>query len=307
VGCLRKKLKSLVLYLLLALILPVAYSQELEPRAYSNLPKGMNFLLTGYGNTRGSLLFDPSVPIQGAEAEADIGILAYVRSFSFADRTAKFGFVMPYVELFASGFLEGQYRERKISGLADPTLLFSISMSGAPALNLDEFRRYKQDMITGFTLKVTAPLGQYDSERLINLGTNRWTIKPEAGVSKVLGNWIVEGAAAISFYTENDEFFGGQSLKQDPIYSVQGHLIYNFKRGIWLAIDTTYYTGGVTTIGGIEKDNKLDNWRTGFTLAFPVNKLHSLKLAASTGVSTRTGTDFDAYLIAWQYRWGAGL
>ena len=253
------------------------------------------------------MLFDPSVPIQGAEAEADIGMIAYARSFSIADRTAKFGFVLPYVNLFASGFLEGQYRERKVSGLADPSLLFSISMSGAPALTLDEFRRYKQDMITGFTLKVTAPLGQYDSERLINLGTNRWTIKPELGISKVLGNWIVEGAAAIGFYTDNNEFFGGQSLKQDPIYSVQGHLIYNFKQGIWMAIDATYYTGGVTTVGGIKKDNKLDNWRTGLTLAFPLTKLHSLKLAANTGVSTRSGTDFDAYLIAWQYRWGAGL
>ena len=45
----------------------------------------------------------------------------------------------------------------------------------------------------------------------------------------------------------------------------------------------------------------------GATLALPVNRHHSIKLYASTGLSIRTGTDYDAVGAAWQYRWGEGF
>jgi hypothetical protein len=49
------------------------------------------------------------------------------------------------------------------------------------------------------------------------------------------------------------------------------------------------------------------NWRVGATLAIPMGKLDSIKFAASSGVSARTGNNFDALGVAWQHRWGAGL
>jgi hypothetical protein len=284
-----------------------AFAQELEPRTYANTPIGMNFLLAGVGYSQGALLFDPSVPIQDADAKMDIGLLGYVRSFAIADKSAKAGVLLPYGWMDANGTVDGVYAERKVSGLADPSFLLSVNFVGAPALTLDEYRRYRQDTIIGATLKVTAPLGQYDDDRLLNLGTHRWSFEPEIGISKALGNWVLEGAAAVSFYTPNDDFFGGQTLKQDPIYSLQGHVLYDFPGGLWVALDATYYTGGITTVNGVKKDNELDNWRTGLTIAVPINRQNSIKLAASTGVSTRTGTDFDLYMLAWQYRWGGGL
>ena len=282
-------------------------AQEMEPRVYSNAPIGMNFLLLGYGHSDGALLFDSSIPIQGASAVVDIAVMAYAHSFDFQGKSARFGIVMPYAGLDANGFLDGAYRERNVSGFADPTFVFSVNFSGAPALTLDEFQTYTQDTIVGATIKITAPLGQYDEEKLLNIGTNRWTFKPELGISQAMGDWIVEGAAAIAFYTDNTESFAGQKLEQAPIYSAQGHVVYKFSRGLWAAADATYYTGGTSTVNGIENDNELDNWRFGLTLAITVNKYNAIKLAANTGVSTRTGTDFDAYLLAWQYRWGGGL
>jgi hypothetical protein len=281
-------------------------AQELEPRAYVNTPIGMNFLLVSAGYSEGSLLFDPSVPVQGAEAKVDIGLIGYVHSFALADKSAKFGLLLPYGWLDANGYVQGAYHERQVSGPADPVIVLSVNFHGAPALTAREFSSYRQDTIIGATLKVTAPLGQYDEDKLLNLGTHRWSVKPEVGISQALGVWILEGAAAVTFYTDNDDFFGGQRLEQDPIYSVQGHVVYNFTGGVWVALDATYYTGGVTTVDGVESDTKLDNWRTGVTIAVPVDRYHSIKFAYSTGVSTRTGTDFDLYLLAWQYRWGGG-
>ena len=57
----------------------------------------------------------------------------------------------------------------------------------------------------------------------------------------------------------------------------------------------------------MRKDDLQESSRVGATLALPVNRRHSIKLYASTGLSIRTGSDFDAIGAAWQYRWGEGL
>ena len=61
------------------------------------------------------------------------------------------------------------------------------------------------------------------------------------------------------------------------------------------------------TLDGTLGNDLQQNWRLGGTLAFPVNRYNSIKLYASSGVSARTGNNFDLVGIAWQYRWGAGL
>ena len=81
-------------------------------------------------------------------------------------------------------------------------------------------------------------------------------------------------------------------------------LIYTFKRGIWASLDGTYYWGGSTTVDGVKGDDLQKNTRLGFTFALPFNLHNSLKFYFSTGVSTRTGTDFNVVGLAWQYRWG---
>ena len=39
----------------------------------------------------------------------------------------------------------------------------------------------------------------------------------------------------------------------------------------------------------------------------PIDRYFSIKLNASSGISTRTGSDFDTIGVVGQYRWGAGL
>ena len=61
------------------------------------------------------------------------------------------------------------------------------------------------------------------------------------------------------------------------------------------------------TLNGTQRNDLQQNWRFGATLAIPVNAYNSIKLYASSGVSARTGNNFDLIGIAWQYRWGGGL
>lgn len=266
-----------------------AQAQDLEPRAYANIPVGLNFLIAGYGYSEGGVATDPSLPLEDTNIQLHGAVFAYARSLDVGGRSGKFDVVVPYAWLSGSAKVVGQPRKREVGGFADPRFRFSLNLYGAPALSLSEFADYKQNIIIGASLQVAAPLGQYDSSKLVNIGTNRWSIKPELGVSKALGPLTLDVAAGVTFYTDNDDFFGGHTREQAPVYSVQGHLIYNFGRGVWGALDRTYYTGGRTTLDGVEDNDLLESSRLGLTLSLPVSIHNSIKLYASTGVSTRTG------------------
>ena len=294
----------------LAILLTVAFTahaQDIEPRAYANTPVGLNFLIAGYGYTGGGVAFDPVLPIENAEVKVDSVIFAYARSLDVLGKSAKFDVVLPYAWVDGSATALGQFRDREISGFADPRMRFSINLLGAPALSLKEFANYQQDLILGASVNVTAPGGQYDATKLLNIGTNRWSIKPEIGISKRIGQLTLELDGGVRFYTDNDQFFGDSIRAQEPIYSVQGHVIYSFGHGIWFAVDGTYYTGGQTTVNNIEDNNRQANSRIGATVALPVNQYNSIKLYFSKGLTTRIGSDFDAAGIYWQFLFGEGF
>jgi hypothetical protein len=305
VGRLRSVAIALVLTIAPAPAWP-AHGQELEPRFYVNTPVGLNFLIAGYGYTDGDVVFSLSSPLKEAEVQTHAGFLSYVRSLDVAGLSGKFGVVLPYAGASGSATLAGQPREREVSGFADPRVRLSLNLYGAPALSLEEFRRWQQDLIVGVALEVSAPLGQYDSDKLLNIGTNRWSIRPELGVSKALDRVTLEMSAAARFFTPNDDFLGGQTLEREPLYSVQGHLVYELRPGLWAALDATYYTGGRAGVDGV-KGERQENVRLGLTIVLPVDRYNSIKLYGSTGVYSRSGTDFDALGIASQVRWGAGL
>jgi len=292
---------------LFVIVVSRAHAQDLEPRAYSNAPVGLNFLLTGYAYSQGGVVSDPAVPLEDADIEVHKLILAYVHTFDLWGLSSKFNVVAPYACASGSAKFAGEPKERNVCGFGDPRFRLTVNFYGAPALSMKEFKGYKQDIIAGISLQVTPPAGQYDSTKLVNIGTNRWSFEPEIGVSKAVGPLTMEIATGVTFYSDNTNYLEGQTLEIDPIYSIQGHIIYYFKSGIWCALDGTYYWGGQTAVNGIEADTLQENTRLGATLSLPINRHNSVKLYTTSGVSTRTGSNFDTLGISWQYRWGGGL
>jgi len=284
----------------------VARAQDLEPRAYTNTPVGLNFLVVGYGYTSGGLATDPALPIEDAHLETHAALLAYARSIDVLGLSGKVDVILPYAWLSGSALVAGRPRERDISGFGDPRFRLSVNLYGAPALSLEQFTQYEQDVIIGASVAVTPPLGQYESDKLINIGTNRWSVKPEIGISKAFGRLTIEIVPGVVLYTENGDFLG-RTREQDPLFSVQGHLIYALRSGIWAAFDATYYRGGTSTIDGTSTDTLQESTRLGLTVALPINRYQSIKLYGSTSVSTRAGGGFDGAGAVWQLRWGGGL
>jgi hypothetical protein len=281
-----------------------ALAQAMEPRAYSNLPVGLNFLLAGYAYSQGDVAFDASVPLTDADIRIHALPVAYVRTLDVLGASGSIALLLPIVDLSGTATLDGTTEvQRDVSGLADPMLRLAVNFHGAPALSAAEFRSYRQDLIVGASLTLGVPLGQYDADRLVNIGTNRWSVKPELGLSKALGPWIAELATGVTWFTRNDEFFNGNEREQEPLFSAQLHVIRDFGGGVWAAGSATYYEGGRTSINGIARDDRAADWRYGATLSLPVDRRNSIKLHAHSGLYARTGSSFQGVGITWQHRW----
>ena len=280
------------------------FAQQLEPRFYVNTPTGINSLLAGYSYTEGNVASDPSLPIDDADLRTNSAVLVLARTLGIRGRSSKVDVVVPYTWLSGTALVDGDPVRREVSGFADPRFRYSVNFHGAPALSMREFSGYRQDLILGGSLQVTVPVGQYDDSKGINLGTNRWTFKPELGLSKAWGPWSVDVAMAATLYTDNRDFLGDGTVSQDPLYSVQTHIVRDFPSRAWLALDGTWYRGGRTTVDDVSRDTLQRNARLGLTLALPVARHHAIRIYGSTGVSTRTGNDYDEVGLAWQYLWG---
>lgn len=298
---------SVIVAVVAALLALPASAQRIEPRSYGNAPVGVNFLTLGYGYSSGNVLSDPSIPLTDVDARISTVVAGYGRSISVFGQSGVIGLVLPWATVDANGLLEGQTREAHRVGFGDPAFRFSANLYGAPAMTLGEFKGWRQDTIVGMSLTAGAPWGQYDSSKLVNVGTNRWFVTPEIGVSKAFGPLTLEGALGVTIFGDNDAFLGSSRKEQEPIVSVQLHAIYDVRPGVWISAGGTQYTGGRTTVDGVEKDDLQQNWRWGATLSLAIDRRNALKLYASTGVQTRTGTEFDTFGVGWQYRFGGGL
>jgi hypothetical protein len=283
------------------------FAQELEPRAFSAAPVGLNIALLSYGFSTGSLLFDQSLPIDDATVDVNSVTGVYVRSINFFGASAKVAALAPFFIGDWRGNLEGEPAFTSRTGFGDPRLRLTVSFLGAPALEAGEFSGYRQKTVLGAGLNVIVPLGQYDASKIVNLGSNRWSFKAAMGGAQAVGRWTFELLASAWLFTTNEEFLNGTTLKQDPIFDLQGHILYTARPWLWLGLDGGYGTGGQTTVDDVAKDSKQNSSRMGATLGFTLSRRHGLKLAYVSAVSTRIGADFDTIVAAYQYRWGGGI
>lgn len=289
----------------------VCYAQDLAPRAYIITPVHSNAITLTYSFFDGSLLFEGTIPITGASARVSVSIFNYTHSLRLFGRTANFTGSLPY----GIGNLRGTVAEAEAlayrSGLLPASFRFSVNLVGGPAMNVDEYRKWRQKTIVGISLRLVPKTGQYDPTKLINFGANRWAFKPELGFSRRWGHWILDAYGGAWLYTTNPEFFshnqfspGTNIQTQSPIGSFEGHLSYDFKPRLWVSLDANYWFGGTTSLNGAENFSTLqENSRVGATAAIPLSRHQSIKLSYSNGAYVRYGGNFQNVSVAWQYSW----
>jgi hypothetical protein len=282
----------------------ISSAQELEPRTYANTPTGINLLALGVVHSQGNVLLDPSLPIEGLDGRLTIGLLRYTRTFGLLNRSAKFKLLLPYSTGDWDGTFEGEQRTRDASGFGDARLDLAWNFYGAPALKSSEMPAYQQQTIVGAGIRIIAPTGKYSNDRLLNLGSNRWSIRSELGVSRAVSRWTFELIGSVWAFGDNNDFVNGATLEQLPLYVLKTHIVYTFRPGLWIGSGFGYGQGGRTSVDGVARNTTQQNWRVGMTLAYPINRKNGVSLALGSGANGGTGADFDSVALSYQYAWG---
>ena len=289
--------------LALALLPPVAAGQELEARAYAPNPVGARFLVATWSHSDGDVLLDASAPIQDFEISADSYAAGLGGTFALWERLASAALIVPYIDATATGLVNEVPERADRAGMGDLRLRLTLSLLPGSAQDVTAFKRAPPDRTLGVSMVVSAPTGEYFPDKLVNLSSNRWAVRPEFGGSRRFGRWNLDGSLGVWLYDDNDELLGNRQRSQDPLTTLQGHLSYTFAPRLWLGASGTWYTGGTTSVDGVSDRNRQGNSRAGLTLAIPVGQQNSVKLAWSTGVTARFGGDLDTYALTWQYLW----
>jgi len=298
----RAELRLILAITLLLVAHNRSAAQELEAGFYQNAPTGVNVAAASVVISRGNVLTEASLPIEGARAEVEVLGLAYVRTLGVLGRAAKFDAQIPVTWANFSGIVAGEERTRAPRGLADPRFRLSVNLVGSPALTIPEFAKYRQRAIVGVSLQVVPPLGQYDDDRYVNLGSNRWSFRPETGFSWGRRRLILEAAAGAWVFTHNGNYVG-RTQTQSPLYFAKGNAIVTFRRGIWGAVSYGRATGGRTRVDGVETNSLQTNDRLGTTWLIPMTRWVALRVVYTSGLATRFGADFDSFAIGAQYTW----
>ena len=279
---------------------PMLKAQDVQPRVYAPAPTGVNLLTLGYAYSSGAMLFDRTIPIENVSANIHGFSAAYSRSTALLGRAGRLDVGVPLV----TGNWEGEVLEEVQStsrfGMGDPVLRYTLFISGAPALTPEEFAGFRPKTILGLTMRTTIPLGQYDENKLVNLGSNRWVFSPQVGLWHVAGHFTFEAYAGVWFFTDNKAFLGGQVRSQNPLYTFQLHVSYELPSGIWIAASTRQSLGGVVSVDGGDPLDPESNNRVGLSIAIPLWPRYSLRLYATTGLTATIGNDYDTLGLAWQ-------
>jgi hypothetical protein len=277
-------------------------AQELTPRTYWPTPKDTKVGVLGYGYAEGDVLFDPSIPLYGVDSQANVMVAAYLQTIGLWGRTATVLLEAPYQWGSSQGLIGETPASGTISGFGDPGVTLTVNLLGAPTMTPQDFQalREKPHPILGASLKVVIPVGQYDPNRLLNAGGNRWAVKAEFGSAIPLRpKLLLEIEGGVWFFGDNDDFIAGPR-EQDPIVGFEMHLVRRFRPGFWISLDGTMYFGGRQAIDGRELIDFQTNSRIGGTLVVPFKGRHAVKLGIAKGVYTKYGEDFDQYLVSYQ-------
>jgi len=284
------------------------FALDFSPRRWGHLPIGTNFAGIAYAYTEADFFVDPAILLEDVEMKLDTWAGKYIRTFALFDKSARIDLTQGHMEGDWKGLVDGVPAEASRSGWSDTFVRLAVNLYGAPPLRGKEFAAYrseaKVETIVGMALAVRLPTGEYLEDKLINLGQNRFAFRPQLGILHSRGRWTAETTGEVAFYTENNDFFNGNTREQKARYFVHTHLTYTFRPGLWLSTGVGYNTGGENSINGVDKDDKRQNIGWVFNFTYPINRYSGISVAyIGTRTQESVGFDSDTLSAALSLAW----
>jgi hypothetical protein len=284
-----------------------ARAQFTDPHNYDNTPVGTNEVELAYTYARSNVSIDTGLIIAGARLRLDAGSIGYSRYFGLANHLMWVNGTVPVADL--SGSVTGANVSGSISGAADSSYQVAALLKGGPALRVADFGSYKPETIVGVSLSVAVPSGQYNGNRILNLGSDRWLLRPEIAFSHPFGpekEWQLDTYANCEFYTDVVSYRGSNLLSQQPLPGLEGHISYSFNDRLWAALDTRYSLRGDTSINGVDQNDSQQNFILGSEVNVALNSQHSLVFQFAKAVVHRNGTAYTGFTVKYDFVWGKG-
>jgi hypothetical protein len=299
--------RPVIICLALAVLQTHASAQFNDPRTYQNAPVGINQLELAYAYVRSNTSIDTSFIISGAKFNLNQGLIDYTRYFGLLHRTAWVEASVPIANL--NGSITGTGITGSTTGTGDSGYSAAILLKGGPALSPQQFANAETTTSIGLSLSITAPTGQYDPNKLLNLGSDRWSFKPELAISSPFGpeqRWVFDVYANTYLYTDNTSYRGAQVLRQRALLGLEGHLSYTFNNTIWASLDTRYSFRGDTTVSGVDQNNRQRNFILGSELIVSPNSRNSFTFEFAKALVHENGQSLGGFAVKYDYTWGNG-
>jgi hypothetical protein len=304
-----KVASQILLFIALVSIGDELLCQELEPRRWSHLPSGINFIGLGTAYTFGDINFNPVLRIEDTEVDSVATVAAYIRTFDWSGKSARIDVTLPYAQIHWEGLLDGEFASVRRQRFGDARLRLSVNLIGAPALRGKDFARFRASnpvtTVVGAAVAITVPTGEYRSDQLLNLGQNRWVVRPQLGMLHQRHKWQFELTGSVFLFGDNDDFLGGAVREQDPLWFIQGHVIHTFKPGLWGSFSGGYGHGSRSTVSGLRTadDSRVRYWK--LNLGVPINPRQGLRFSFAVGTTnTRSDADLNRIAVSWSMMFG---
>jgi hypothetical protein len=297
----------------LTILGPMFALAQIPPRFYWKSLAGANAVPVIYQSLNGNA--NPMDPARVVSADADIDanvvIAGYAKMLPLFDRTLTLAILEPMGRISGEATVAGQLYNQDATGFGDPMVEAGINLIGPKAIRtIPDLLRYEPKFSLDLIVDVAFPVGEYDSDQPLNLGQNRWYGRVGAPIVWQIGPWVpgrrttLEVLPSVWLFSDNTDYVGGHTLSTDPMFQVEAHLTRDFTEHFWGSLDTTWLTGGESSVDGSAGDS-LNNLGVGATLGYQINDNLSLTVGYMATVNDSEPTDLqmDGFRFSLTYGW----
>lgn len=286
-----------LLFLIFALTCPAFAADDAMDLA--PLPPGTNLFITYYNGISSDAFYtDGTKSNEDFNLEGRIGIFRGAFYYNLGGFTALTDVVQPFGSTSVDTTPAGQPFDVHMaspSGLGDFVLHQAIWLVNDP----------EKQFYFAPDLFITTPTGEYDNDKVLSMGANRWAFRPGFGIVKGIGTkgTLIQLRGSVEFYTKNDDYLG-QDQKKDPVYEFQGFLIQFLNPTTFLALDYTYDRGGETEVGGVKQDDETKTHAIGFTVMKMITPDIQFMIKYKKDVDVENGPATDTFGVRLAYLFG---
>ncbi len=257
-----------------------------------------------------------------ADVEANLAIATWAHHFTLLNRASSFAVNIAGgnvdVDMNANDapaaflppeIVTGSSLSQSSSGFADPSMQLVLNLYGTRQLKSNvDLLNYEPGLTVDLATMLALPLGEYDGDKMVNMGLNRWygrvalPLKYHFGVFSRGYMSSLEIIPSVWVFEKNDDFMGAE-LENDPLLQLEAHLTHDFTPTFFGSLDLLYRGGFQSEIDGVDSGDELDIGDVGFTLGYQLTDNTSLRTGYSSNVFGDDDLDTSLIRIQFVYAW----